>query len=186
MKINLEEIKNKHCKLIKSCYSFMDKVDDPEHDINHINDVIENTIILSELLQVEFDKEICIIAAYWHDVGRIEKNEGHEKLSAEILKKEMLKLNYNENFINKCYSAIEFHKWDMTPETIEGKILKDADKLAWLGINRWSSCIKNNKRLDNILNLLYKLRNEILYFDESKIIFDKQVIDLVSLLYNKI
>lgn len=186
MKINLERIKNKHNKLIKSCYLLMEKVDDPEHDINHINDVVKNIIILSELLKVEFNSEVCVIAAYWHDVGRIEKSEGHEKLSAEILKKEMIKLNYNKEFINKCYSAIEFHKWDMTPKTIEGKILKDADKLAWLGINRLNSCIKNNKRLDNILNLLPKLRNEILYFDESKIIFDKQVIDLISLLYNKI
>ena len=71
----------------------------------------------------------------------------------------------------------------MKPETIEGLIVKDADKLAWIGIGRWKSCIQNNQRLDTIVELLPKLRNEILYFDESKRIYDEDIIKLIKLLY---
>ena len=72
----------------------------------------------------------------------------------------------------------------MTPETTEGLIVKDADKLAWIGKGRWESYIKNNQRLDTIVELLPKLRNEILYFEESRKIYDDNIIELIKLLYN--
>ena len=53
-----------------------------------------------------------------------------------MLKKEMITLNYNIETIDLCYKAIEFHKWNMKPTTIEGLLLKDADKLAWIGNGR--------------------------------------------------
>ena len=42
---------------------------------------------------------------------------------------------------------------------------------------------QNNQRLDTIVELLPKLRNEILYFDESKRIYDEDIIKLIKLLY---
>ena len=36
--------------------------------------------------------------------------------------------------------AIENHKWDMIPKTNEGLVVKDADKLAWIGKGRWETC----------------------------------------------
>ena len=187
MNTNLEKykkIENKHRKLIDIAINYMNSIKDFEHNMFHVNDVLLYTNELLDVINLDIDVDVCIISAYWHDVGRIKVDEGHEKVSADMLKEEMLKLNYDEEFILKCYLAIVNHKWNMNPTTIEGLVIKDADKLAWLGLNRWMECINNNQSLDSIISLLPKLRNEILYFEESKYIYDRDIIKLVEYLYN--
>ena len=181
--INFDEIEKKYKDLIDIAKRYMQNIKDFEHDINHVNDVVYYTERLIEKLDKSvINIDVCIISAYWHDVGRIKGNEEHEKLSANMLKNVMEMYNYDEAFINECYDAIEFHKWNMNPKTLEGLIIKDADKLAWIGINRWKNCIKNNYKLDEIVNLLPKLRNEILCFEESKIIYDEDICKLIKYL----
>ena len=181
--IDIVEIK--HNDIIDIAKKYMQGINDYEHNINHVNDVVYYTKELIKNFDLDVDEEVCIISAYWHDVGRIKVNEGHEKVSAQMLKETMEQYNYDSSLIDKCYKAIENHKWNMTPETTEGLILKDADKLAWIGKGRWESCINNNQELDSIIELLPKLRNEILYFDESKKIYDRDIIKLIKLLYNQ-
>lgn len=180
---NYSEIENKYDKLIQRAEEYMSTIKDYEHDINHMCDVVNYTKELLNSITLDVDEEVCIISAYWHDVGRIEINEGHEKLSAQMLKEEMIKVGYDYQLVNKCCLAIENHKWNMQPTTPEGLIVKDADKLAWIGIGRWKSCLKNNQNLNSIIRLLPKLRNEILYFNESKELYDRDIVKLVELLY---
>lgn len=182
--INFLKIEQNHSKLIQIATDYMTNIKDFEHNINHMKDVVSYTKQLLTILDVEVDSEVCLISAYWHDVGRIKASDGHEKISANMLKKEMKKLNYNDELIKKCFIAIENHKWNMHPQTIEGLVIKDADKLAWLGLGRWKDCLNNHQKLDSIIKLLPKLRNEILYFEESKKIYDRDIIKLIKLLYN--
>ena len=177
-------IEQKHNLLINKAKEYMSKIEDPEHDINHMYDVVDYTYELLDNVKIDIDKEVCIISAYWHDVGRVKTNDGHEILSANMLKNEMELLGYENNFINKCYLAIENHKWNMIPKNIEGLIIKDADKLAWIGKNRWENCLKKNYNLETIIELLPRLRNEILYFEESKKIYDRDIVSLVKLVLN--
>lgn len=181
-----EKIIKKHKSLIDKAIEYMNKVQDKEHNYEHVKDVIYFSLTLLEKLKDKFDINIdaVIIACFWHDVGRIKCDIGHENLSSIMLKKEMVKENYDAIFIDNCIEAIRYHKWNMNPKTIEGKIIKDADKLAWLGVNRWKECIKYDQNLDSIVDLLPKLRNEILYFDESKKIYDEEIVKLVKLLYS--
>ena len=162
----------------------MKNITDYEHDISHMYDVVNYTKELLNSIELDVDKDVCVISAYWHDVGRIKINEGHEKLSAQMLKEEMINRGYDNKFISKCCLAIENHKWNMQPTTTEGLIVKDADKLAWIGIGRWNSCLKNGQHLNYIIKALPKLKNEILYFNESKNIYDRDIVKLVELLYN--
>lgn len=162
----------------------MKNITDYEHDISHMYDVVNYTKELLNSIELDVDKDVCVISAYWHDVGRIKINEGHEKLSAQMLKEEMINRGYDNKFISKCCLAIENHKWNMQPTTTEGLIVKDADKLAWIGIGRWNSCLKNGQHLNYIIKALPKLKNEILYFNESKNIYDRDMVKLVELLYN--
>ena len=180
----VNEIELKHSKLINKAKEIMNTIDDYEHDINHIEDVVLYTYELLSKVKIDVNKEACIIGAYWHDVGRIRCSDGHEKVSAEMLKEEMEKQGYDNSFTNKCCTAIEKHKWNMTPENNEGWIIKDADKLAWIGERRWKICLENNRQLDAIISLLPKLRTEILHFDESKKIYDRDIVKLVDILYN--
>ena len=178
------EIENKYHELIQKAKEYMKNITDYEHDISHMYDVVNYTKELLNSIELDVDKDVCVISAYWHDVGRIKINEGHEKLSAQMLKEEMINRGYDNKFISKCCLAIENHKWNMQPTTTEGLIVKDADKLAWIGIGRWNSCLKNGQHLNYIIKALPKLKNEILYFNESKNIYDRDIVKLVELLYN--
>lgn len=73
----------------------------------------------------------------------------------------------------------------MFPQTLEGIFIKDADKLAWLGKGRWKCCVDNKQRLDELIELLPKLRNQILNLDESKKIYDRDIVNLVNFLYDE-
>ena len=44
-----------------------------------------------------------------------------------MLKEEMEKDKYDYSFIEKCYSTIEKHKWNMLPKTNEGLVVKDKE-----------------------------------------------------------
>ena len=176
-------IEEKNEVLISKAKTYMESIDDKMHDISHMEDVVLYTKRLLEILDLDVDKEVCIISAYFHDVGRIKLNEGHEKLSADMLKEELEKLNYNENLIDKCYQAVVYHKWDMEPKTLEGKIVKDADKIGFIGLNRWKACVESKTSLDNIMELLPRLRDEFLYFPESRKIYDEEMVKLADYLY---
>jgi HD superfamily phosphodiesterase len=183
MNINYDDIENKYKDIIDIAKNYMTNIKDHEHDLNHMNDVVSYTKKLLNKINLEVNYEVCIISAYFHDVGRIKQNEGHEVISAEILKDIMKSMKYDDNLINECYKAIENHKWNMHPNTIEGLIIKDADKLAWLGTGRWESCISNKQNLDEIIELLPRLKKEFLYFEESKEIYDEEIIKLLEYLY---
>lgn len=183
--MNYNKIEEKHRDLIDVAISYMSSINDKEHDINHMDDVVEYTKILLDNVKIDVDPDVCIICAYWHDVGRTKINKGHEKVSAEMLKEEMIKRNYPNEMIEKCVAAIEKHRWDMQPTTNEGLILKDADKLDFIGIKRWKSCIDNNQRLESIVDLLPDLRDKYMYFDEAKKIYDAEIVKLVRYLYEE-
>ncbi len=183
--MDFKYIEEKYKDLIDIAVSYMMKNSDKKHDINHMKDVVNYTKILLNNLKINANYDVCIISAYWHDVGRLFTDEGHEKVSAEMLKNEMIKRNYPNNLAKQCYKAIEKHKWNMIPETKEGLIIKDADKLDFIGIERWKSCLNNNYNLDDIVKLLPNLRNDYLYFEESKRIYDKEIVRLVEYLYKR-
>ena len=181
---DFEQIKQKHSKIIRKAIDYMDSMQDPEHDINHTNDVVELACkIIERLPDEDIDYDCVIICAYWHDVARVYDSEGHELKSAQMLKEELLATGYPQDFAEKCFVAIVNHKWDMMPQNIEGKIVKDADKVAFLGLGRWKSCLENNFRLDDILEFLPRLRDEILIFDVSRKLYDEQIASLVKFLH---
>lgn len=186
MNNNFKHIEKKHSKLISKAIDYMNQITDKEHDINHMYDVVNYTKKLLLKIDKNVNIEACIIGAYFHDVGRTKVFKGHEELSANMLEELMLLMNYDEDFIKICKESIRYHKWNMTPKTLEGLIVKDADKLAWLGTGRWNSCLKNKQRLDALIGLLPELRNEILYFDYSKKIYDEEIVKITRLLYKEI
>ncbi len=148
---------------------------DPLHSMGHTIDVIN---YVKELLEkIPADKEICIISAYWHDVGRSVTDKGHEEKSGTMLKEEMIKLDYDSLMIEKCYLAVINHKRESIPPTNEGKIVRDADKIAYIGKNRWEKCIAENpEALDEIIEVyLPILREKLLRLEFSKKIFDRDM-----------
>ena len=93
-----EEIYIKNKKLIDAAIEQTKKCDnDPLHFIGHTIDVVN---YVKELLEkIPANKEICIISAYWHDVGRSIIDKGHEEESGRMIKEEMSKLGYDNKMI---------------------------------------------------------------------------------------
>ena len=178
-----ERIEKKYEFLINIAKDYMSKVDDIKHSTGHMEAVVK---YVKEILAYETnaDKEVCILGAYWHDVGRITADEGHAKLSAEMLKKELQKQNYDEEFIAKCIKAIEKHSWKETPETLEGIIIRDADKIDFVGVSRWKNCIENNCRFKKLTNLLPTMRKDLLKLECSREIYDREIGILIRYLHN--
>ncbi len=87
-------------------------------------------------------------------------------------------LKVEDIICEKVFNAIVFHQWSMQPQTIEGEIIRDSDKLDFISVTRWESCLKNNnlKSLQDLSNLLPRLRNEFLHLEISRYIYDDQII----------
>ena len=183
---NYSEIENKYHELIQKAKEYMRKITDYEHDISHMYDVVNYTKELLNSIELDVNKDVCVISAYWHDVGRTQQNKGHGLISANELKTEMKKQNYPIEFIEECYKAIYKHEWKEEPETLEGIIIRDADKLDFVGINRWKECIKKDCKFHKMLELLPTTRKDILKLEVSKEIYDREIGKLVVFLHDNI
>ena len=71
--------------------------------------------------------------------------------------------------------AVVNHRRKCDPPTIEGKIIRDADKIAYIGKNRWQRCITEDaSAIDEIVEIyLPILKDEILKLEYSKELFDR-------------
>jgi uncharacterized protein len=106
---------------------------DSAHDFDHVLRVVT---MADRIAQTEgADREIVRVSALLHDIGLDEGRAGHET-SAAIRAKEILgNLGYDEAFCNNVAHAIEAHRFRSgpTPQTLEAKVLFDADKLDAIG-----------------------------------------------------
>ena len=96
-----------------------------------------------EIQELDFDKEVVEIAALLHDIGRsediedgymdpFEGHEGHAEKGAEILEDHVGDL-IDEETLEKVEKVIRNHHSEA--ETVEGKILQDADDLFKYGVH---------------------------------------------------
>lgn len=65
----------------------------------------------------------------------------------------------------------------MQPETIEGEIIQDADKLNFISIARWKECLKNRdyKDLKHLAEKLPLLKDSLLNLDRSKDRYEEMI-----------
>jgi len=153
----------------------INQIKDVAHSESHMEQVLEYVQEIAKHYP-EADRDILEIASWWHDVGRLYGDEGHAKKSAEMVEDELSHIGFDLSTISKICNAIAEHsnRESLIPSTLEGKILKDADKLDFLTPKRWQMCV--DEKLDwavlvGIKKILI-IRNHILNLEESKKIFD--------------
>ena len=108
-------------------------MNDGAHDEQHIYRVLYFALDIADHFDVNFD--VLIASALLHDIGREAQfnnpNIDHAIFGSELAYNFILKLGWNEekaNHIKKCISTHRYRK-NNEPESIEAKILFDADKL---------------------------------------------------------
>jgi len=98
------------------------------HNLAHTRDVVQSSIeigIGEKLTPAEL--EMVQIAAWFHDIGYIEKPEGHEEVSSMYASNFLNEENYPDDRIEKIIGCILATKIPQNPKTKLEQILCDSD-----------------------------------------------------------
>jgi uncharacterized protein len=112
--------------------------DDGAHDLAHLQRVWHNVRTLHE--EESGDLEVLLAAVLLHDSVAVEKNSPlrsqASRLAADKASSVLADLNWPEEKIAAVAHAIEAHSFsaNITPRTLEAKIVQDADRLDSLGM----------------------------------------------------
>jgi HD superfamily phosphohydrolase YqeK len=124
---------------IQKAKSYYDGVQDIIHDLSHTDRVFENAKDIAKSLGYK-DIDFLEVCVYWHDVARTQGIEPHEEAGAAMARDDLLARGASQDDAKRAYEAIRFHKSTANPITIEGKIVRDADKLEIFTVGRWQAC----------------------------------------------
>jgi len=110
---------------------------DTAHDFEHIMRVCKNAQKIAK--KEGANQKIVLTAALLHDIISYSKSDPRSKNSsmesAKEAQKILQRLGYKQNEIKIISDAIRDHSFSrgMIPETLEGKVLQDADRLDAIG-----------------------------------------------------
>lgn len=149
-----------------------------------------------EIKHEEFDEEVVEVASLFHDIGRaediedgylnpMETHEGHAETGAEKVE-EHVKDVLEEDQLEKVKEIIRNHHSE--PETVEGRILQDADSLGLFGVlDIWRSVHYSSEKERTLKEAIeyfweeqagrLEERLEELHFDVSREIAEKRLSD---------
>ena len=112
---------------------------DGSHDLHHARRVLRNAKEIAERENADADLRQLTAAAYLHDLINLAKNSPQRtqasRLSAEAAAPILRELDFEERDIEAIQHIITTHSFsaDIPPETVEAKILQDADRMEALG-----------------------------------------------------
>ena len=108
-------------------------MDDSAHDCEHVYRVLYNALEIAKSEDVDYD--ILIAACLLHDIGRIDQIKDptlcHAQVGSEKAYAFLLEIGMTEDFAARVRHCIATHRFrkNLQPESVEAKILFDADKL---------------------------------------------------------
>jgi len=112
--------------------------DDGAHDLNHLHRVWQNAQKLLENYP-EADSLVVLAACYLHDLVNLPKNHPQRHIAsrqaASLAGERLSRLDFPADKLVALTHAIETHSFSaaIMPETLEAKIVQDADRLDALG-----------------------------------------------------
>ena len=112
---------------------------DGAHDLAHLERVWTNARHLMEQ-HPEADRLVVLAACFLHDLVNLPKDSPERaqasRRSADLARAELAREGFPESLLDGVVHAIEAHSFSggVTPDTIEAKIVQDADRLDALGI----------------------------------------------------
>lgn len=157
--MNIELIKKteKYCKELLNngrCNLFQ------FHNYGHTSEVVHNANLIAKKSNLtDTEREMVLIAAYFHDVGNIETISGHEKLSCKIAREFLQKQNFPEDKISIVESTILSTEMGREPTNLLEEILKDAD-LSHLGMTTFTE-------RNRLLRLEWETFLDMIFSDEE-------------------
>ena len=100
----------------------------PFHNLTHTMEVVDAVKKISEKEGISADeREILVIAAWFHDTGFIQKYAGHEEVSMSFAKEFLETKEYSKEEIDQVTKCIAATKVPQNPTILLAKLLCDAD-----------------------------------------------------------
>jgi uncharacterized protein len=129
--------------------------DDGSHDVAHLHRVWKNCCQISQ--DEGGDQQILCAAVLLHDCVAVEKNSPQRHLASRMAAEKagiaLATLGWSDENINKTAHAIEAHSFSaaIPPQTLEAKILQDADRLDAIGMIGVARCFYIGGRMRSAL-----------------------------------
>lgn len=136
------------------------------HGFDHTVRVLNLCMVIGESEPANMD--ILIPAALFHDIARPQEEESgipHEEKGAEIAGEYLRSAAYPEEFILPVTQAIRAHRFrsGVIPDTLEGRILSDADKLDAMGATGIArTFLSAGERKDGIPEAMEHIQDKLL------------------------
>ena len=109
------------------------------HNFTHTVEVVKITEEIANALAVkEEDKEMLLIAAWFHDIGYTERCKGHEEVGIRMVTDFLKENGYPKEKIETVSSLINATKMPRNPKNLLEEIICDAD-LYHLGTNQFDA-----------------------------------------------
>jgi len=127
-------------------FAQQEMIQDPAHDINHVLRVVKTAKALCALEQAQL--AVVVPAAYLHDCFSFPKNHPDRAQSSTVAAKKAIEfltsIGYPTAYHDAIYHAIMTHSFsaNIKPETLEAKIVQDADRLDSLGAIGIARCLQ--------------------------------------------
>ncbi|MGD0431800.1 MAG: HD domain-containing protein, partial [Acetobacteraceae bacterium] len=126
------------------------------HDLSHIVRVWRNAVRIART-EPEYDLELLLAATVLHDCVAVEKSSPRRpfasRLSAARAREIVAPLRWAQDRVDRMAHAIETHSFSagIQPETLEAKILRDADRLDAIGAIGIARCFHVGGRMGGAL-----------------------------------
>lgn len=111
---------------------------DGAHDLGHLDRVWKSCRLIA-LDEPGADADVLAVAAYFHDAVNLPKDSPDRarasRLSADLAVRELAAMGFDKGQLAAVHHAIAAHSFSagIAPETVEARILQDADRLEALG-----------------------------------------------------
>ena len=158
---------------------------DGSHDLAHILRVFRNAMRIQA--EEGGDAEILTAAVLLHDCVAVEKNSPlrakASKMAADKARGILLDLGWSAERIDRVAHAIEAHSFSaqITPETLEARILQDADRLDAIGMVGAARCFYIGGRMASALYDPEDPKGENRAFDDRRYALDHFPVKLFTL-----
>lgn len=106
---------------------------DAAHDADHIYRVLNQALIIAK--DYDVNEDVLVAACLLHDIGRpaqfADPSVCHAQIGSEMAYEFLMNLGWSEDHCQRVKHCVLTHRFrnDLQPETIEAKILFDADKM---------------------------------------------------------
>jgi uncharacterized protein len=130
--MNLDQLQNLCLEYLKGVMA-----SDPAHDLTHVERVVQNTMLLTEV--ENGNVAVSVPAAWLHDCVSVAKDSPLRKQASKLAADEAVRflesINYPGEFLPQIYHAIEAHSFsaNIPTQTLEARIVQDADRLEAVG-----------------------------------------------------